>query len=111
MMDWSVLIIQAHVADSGEQGLAMLEELQPTFVLTDIKMAGMDGWQTLQAIRRNPTTQSLPVIAITGNVSVREAALENGFDGFIAKPVSIDTIIADIYHAVDEKIRTNRRTA
>lgn len=103
--------IRTYVADGGEQALAMLEDLEPTFVLTDLKMSGIDGWQTLQAIRANSNTKALPVIAITGNVSARDIALEKGFDGFIGKPISVETIIPDIYNIVSQKIHPLQRPA
>jgi two-component system CheB/CheR fusion protein len=119
LVDWSVLIIddrddnreslaqflelygiKAHVAVSGSQALRMLSDLHPTFILTDINMPGMDGWQILHAIRTNPHTANLPVIAITGSVEIRDTALQSGFDGFVGKPVSIETIVSDLFNMV-----------
>jgi len=123
MTDWSVLIvddrqdnreslaqflemhgIKAHVAASGNQVIRMLAYLNPTFILTDLNMPDMSGWQILQAIRTNPQTAMLPVIAITGNADIRQTALKSGFDGFIEKPVSIDTIVSDLYQFVSHKL-------
>lgn len=81
--------IQVHVAHNGEDCLAMLEQFEPTLIVTDLAMPGMDGWQTLAALRANPHTRHIPVVAITAydSVDVAEDALKAGFDAYFPKPV------------------------
>ena len=77
------------VAHSGQECLDILEEIQPTLIVMDLAMPEMDGWQTLAAIRANPATASLPVLAITAYDSevVAEAITTAGFDGYFPKPI------------------------
>lgn len=81
--------IQVHVAHNGEDCLAMLEQFEPTLIVTDLAMPRMDGWQTLAALRANPHTRHIPVVAITAydSVDVAEDALKAGFDAYFPKPV------------------------
>lgn len=81
--------IQVHVAHNGEDCLAMLEQVEPTLIVTDLAMPRMDGWQTLAALRANPHTRHIPVVAITAydSVDVAEDALKAGFDAYFPKPV------------------------
>jgi CheY-like chemotaxis protein len=76
-------------ASSGEAALELSCSERPDLVLLDLHMPGMDGFETLRAIRRQPALQDLPVIAVTALAMVgdRETALAAGFDGYISKPV------------------------
>ncbi|HZQ91322.1 MAG TPA: response regulator [Terriglobales bacterium] len=53
-------------AHDGAAALAMLEKSRPDFVLLDLIMPGMDGFQVLQRIRQNPDLCELPVFVLTG---------------------------------------------
>jgi CheY-like chemotaxis protein len=77
------------VARHGGECMALLESLTPTVIVTDLAMPQMDGWQTLAAIRANPHTRHIPVVAVTAyhSVDVAEEAINAGFDGYFAKPV------------------------
>src|SRR6185437_4639957 len=54
---WTVL-----GAATGEQGLALIREQQPSAVLLDLLMPGMDGFEVVEALRADPETKSVPVI-------------------------------------------------
>lgn len=89
---------QVQAACDGVEGLNLLANLWPTFVLLDLSMPHMDGWETLQHIRADPRTASLPVIALTAHAmeEMQVAALQAGFDAFITKPFFIDRFIQDV---------------
>ena len=85
-------------AECGTEALDILKTVTPTFILSDLMMPDMDGWKLNKAIRSNPATATIPVIAITAstmNVD-RFMALGSGFDGYIAKPFSISTFLMEI---------------
>jgi CheY-like chemotaxis protein len=90
--------IEVHVAHNGRESLEMLEDVNPTLIVSDLAMPEMDGWQTLAAIRANPYTQHIPVVAVTAfdSADVAEEALRAGFDAFFSKPVNPRTFVQQL---------------
>lgn len=80
-------------ANSGLEGLRLLESLAPDVVILDLMMPEMDGWEVLQRIRTNPKTQALPVV-ICSVIHDPELAYSLGASVFIAKPVTKDRVLA-----------------
>jgi CheY-like chemotaxis protein len=88
-------------AENGADALAILEQRSDIdLVLMDIMMPGMDGYETMEAIRRLPRLADLPIIAVTGKVVGGERArcLAAGASDYIPKPV--DT--ADLFGALHQ---------
>ena len=57
---WTVL-----GAAAGQEGLALIRERQPSVVLLDLLMPGMDGFEVVEALRADPGTKSVPVVILT----------------------------------------------
>jgi signal transduction histidine kinase/CheY-like chemotaxis protein len=57
---WTVL-----GAATGQEGLALIREQQPSAVLLDLLMPGMDGFEVVEALRADPETKSVPVVILT----------------------------------------------
>ncbi|MGR9117697.1 MAG: response regulator, partial [Gammaproteobacteria bacterium] len=76
-------------------GLELALTYQPDLVLLDINMPGMDGYQVLQALRTDPLTQDIPVIAVTASAMKKEIerGLEAGFCAYITKPFDISSFL------------------
>lgn len=93
---------QILTATNGEEGLAMMADAVVTFVLLDLSMPKMDGWEMYQRVRANGTLKATPIIALTAHAMEedRKRALEMGFDGYITKPFRIDTLLDDIRDAL-----------
>lgn len=101
---------QVHTASNAEDGLAILECIEPTAVLLDIRMPKMDGWTMLRHIRENPKTSHLPVIAITAYAmeSDREDILRGGFDGYMPKPFDMFTFVTQIDQCLKQAAQKRR---
>ena len=82
--------IEVHVAHDGNECLQLLETVQPTLIVTDLAMPEMDGWQMLAAIRTNPVTAEIPVVAVSAYYSsdLEIDARNAGFNACFSKPVS-----------------------
>jgi two-component system cell cycle response regulator DivK len=87
-----------HTAVSGKECLMVLETLQPSFVMVDIQMPDMSGFDLLANIRQDDRWQKLPVIAVTAHAMAgdQERILAAGFDGYIAKPINAMTLVDEL---------------
>src|SRR5512133_1136486 len=87
-----------HEAASASAALEVLKTLHPDIILMDINMPEMDGYTLTARIRSLPNMGMVPIVALTANVMKgdRERSLEAGCDGYIQKPVDIDTIAAQV---------------
>jgi len=77
-----------HLAQDGSEALEALGRMRPDAVVMDAVMAGMDGMETLQAIRGHWRNREIPVVMISGSEEYREWAERAGADAFLLKPVS-----------------------
>ena len=87
-------------ASSGDEALKSMAGSHPHLVLLDVKMAGMDGLQTLAKIRAIDDT--LPVVMISGHGSIQTAveATQLGAYDFLEKPLDTDRILLTLRNAV-----------
>lgn len=115
--DWTVLIVDDEpdnriiaekvltfngatvvTAENGVQGIAILEMTSPSFILLDLSMPEMDGWEMLKRMRADSRWSAIPAIALTAHAMVgdRERVMEAGFDGYIAKPFRLSTFMTEL---------------
>lgn len=85
-------------AKDAAQALSRLRSAPTNLILMDINMPDMDGYALTAKIKSMPEYRKLPIIAVTANVmrGDRERSLEAGCDGYIQKPIDIDTISQQI---------------
>lgn len=84
---------QVHIAFTGESAYELLAELNPTFILLDLKLPDTDGFAVLKKVR-NELNVRAPVIAFTARAHVEaKELLEDGFDAFILKPFRMDELV------------------
>jgi signal transduction histidine kinase/PleD family two-component response regulator len=84
-------------AERGRDGILILEQTPGVDVaLIDIMMPEMDGYETMQQIRRRPQLADLPLIAVTAKAMKgdRQKCLDAGASDYIAKPVDIELLLA-----------------
>ncbi len=85
-------------ANDGLQALELLETFQPTFIIADLSMPRMDGWELLTQVRAKPEWAKIPVIALTAHAmrGDREKVLNAGFDQYISKPFRLHTFLSEL---------------
>jgi len=84
-------------AGTGREAITTLQSTPDVAILLmDIMMPEMDGYETMQAIRRMSTVQRLPIIALTAKAMKgdREKCLEAGASDYLAKPVNTEQLLS-----------------
>jgi two-component system, NtrC family, nitrogen regulation response regulator NtrX len=84
---------QVLVAESGEEGLELLEREQPDLLFLDIWLPGIDGLKVLERVSQG--TPLLPVVMISGhgNIETAVSAIKKGAFDFIEKPLSLEKVL------------------
>ena len=80
-------------ADNGRSALQAVRECRPDVILMDLMMPEVDGWQAVAAIRADPETSTIPVLACTASSPDRDRIRSAGFTGCIAKPARLPAIL------------------
>jgi CheY-like chemotaxis protein len=84
-------------AERGKDGIVILEQTPGVDVaLIDIMMPDMDGYETMEQIRKRPELANIPLIAVTAKAMKgdRQKCLDAGASDYIAKPVDIELLLA-----------------
>lgn len=86
-------------AYGGEDAIRKVALHKPDLVLTDLSMPKVSGVEVIEAIKSDPATQHIPVIAVTAHVwdSIAQSAGQVGCDGYISKPFSSKQIVQEVY--------------
>lgn len=95
---------QTSSAEDAETGLTLASDDPPDLIFLDIVLPGMSGFTALRKLRRNPVTEAVPVIMISGNPkAVEEFYLKKiGADGFMKKPFGRYEVFSRIESLVSE---------
>jgi len=85
-------------ACNGQEALAMIDQIRPDLLVLDLGMPVLDGLGAIAAIRGNPATADLPVLAATAFAmrGDREKTLQAGFDGYLSKPINPGALKAEV---------------
>ena len=83
------------MAVDGGAGVEMASSESPDIILLDMSLPVMDGWDAARAIKGDPTTAAVPIIALTAHALAgdREKALEAGCDDYDTKPVDLKRLL------------------
>jgi PAS domain S-box-containing protein len=95
---------QVEVALDGEHALALAARIRPALIIMDIQMPNMDGLEAMRRLRAMPDFAATPIIALTALAMPgdRERCLSAGANAYLAKPVSLQELIATIQRSLQE---------
>ncbi len=84
--------------ETAEQALASIAARLPAAIVTDVRLPGMSGEELAAAMRADPRTARLPILAVSGND--RGAVAKNLFDRILTKPIDPMDLVTAIRQAV-----------
>ena len=99
--------IEADFCNTGKEGLQKLKEKEYQLVILDVMMPGMDGFETLEEIRKE---NSLPILMFTSknDSASKVRGLRAGADDYLTKPFDMDELIARIISLIRRYTRFNQ---
>ncbi len=91
-------------ADGGQEGYIQAIEKQPQFIISDLSMPEVSGWQMLKLLKADDRTKQIPVVALTAHALVgdREKAIEAGFVNYLTKPINPLTFSQNMLRIIAE---------
>ena len=100
--------IEADFCNTGKEGLQKLKEKEYQLVILDVMMPGMDGFETLEEIRKE---SSLPILMFTSknDSASKVRGLRAGADDYLTKPFDMDELIARIVSLIRRYTRFNQQ--
>jgi len=86
------------VATDGSEGLVEATRHLPDLIIMDMSLPVLDGWESTRALKEQPETRSIPVLALTAHAMAgeRERALEAGCNDYDTKPVDFTRLLGKI---------------
>ncbi len=95
------------IADDGENGIVLAQQFQPSAIILDIGLPGIDGLMVLEKLKNHPDTKPIPVHFISAYDKNKEA-MELGAIGFLKKPVTkekMDDVFCRIEKVISKSIK------
>ncbi len=94
--------VQPLSAFNGAEALQLAKDNKPSLILLDINMPKMDGNEVMRELRKNPETNAIPVIMLTGNGEAidKVVGFELGVQDYITKPFDV----ADLRERIENVI-------
>jgi adenylate cyclase len=80
-------------AKDGAEGLALARQLHPAMITLDVMMPGLDGWEVLQALKRDPALAPIPVVMLT-IIDEKNRGYALGAADYLTKPIQRDQLRA-----------------
>jgi two-component system cell cycle response regulator DivK len=89
---------EARTATDAEHAMSVLAEFMPRLILMDIQLPGMDGLELTRRLKAEPATSNIVIVALTAYAMKgdEEKARAAGCDGYIAKPIDVNTLPAAV---------------
>ncbi len=101
-------------AGSGEEALVLIQNSVFDFVLLDIELPGLNGYETAKAIKNLPWQDSTPphILAMTGHQYADHAinTADCGINGWIVKPFDLEQLLTAILNTIEQAANTNLKS-
>ena len=99
---------EVSLATDGQQGVDMAVTESPNIILLDMSLPVLDGWAAARELKANPTTQSIPVIALTAHAMAgdRDRAMQAGCDDYDTKPIEFPRLIEKMDRLLTAKLKS-----
>jgi two-component system cell cycle response regulator DivK len=93
------------MAFDGEQGVSMAQTEKPDLILMDMSLPVLDGWGATRRIKAEPSTRSIPLIALTAHAMAgdRDKALQAGCDDYDTKPIELGRLLDKMDRLLSER--------
>jgi DNA-binding response OmpR family regulator len=98
-------------AGNGREGLEHAQASLPDLIVADVMMPRMDGFEMVQALRQQPSTECIPVVMLTARTGDEAHAqgLDEGADAYLTKPFDAPVLIAQIERLLSARKQLRRR--
>jgi CheY-like chemotaxis protein len=85
-------------AINGREGLEAMKKYRPRFVIADLSMPEMTGWEMVNVMKNDRTLLEIPVVALTAHAMPgdRTRAMAMGFHNYLTKPLRPETFVNDL---------------
>jgi signal transduction histidine kinase len=96
------------IATSGEKALQLLQRRSPDLILLDVRMPGIDGFETCDRIKANPKTCDIPIVFMTSLIDINNKikGFSCGAVDYISKPFQEQEILARVKTHIDLHLLT-----
>ena len=95
------------LAVNGRDGVDAARLQQPDMILMDLGMPEMDGWSAAEKIKSDPASRTIPLYALSAYTlpSDRKRAMDAGCDGYLTKPIHMQSFLDAIKEVFQAKIQ------
>jgi two-component system, cell cycle response regulator DivK len=101
---------EVRTAVDAEEALGELEAFTPRLILMDLQLPGMDGLELTRKLKADPARRDIAIIAVTAYAMKgdEEKARAAGCDGYVAKPIDIETLPRMVREHLDRQRKSDR---
>ncbi len=98
-------------AENGKIGMQKAEEINPDFIICDVMMPEMDGFEVTRRLKDNFQTCHIPIILLTAHSSNEHQleGIQSGADAYIMKPFSLKYLVTKVFKLIEQREQLKKR--
>lgn len=100
--------VRVKTAEDGPSAVATALESRPDIIVMDLMLPRVDGWQAIRAIKADPHSADIPIVACTAHV-LRHAVEDAIDDAYVTKPCPPEDLLVEIQRVLRWKAESKRR--